>query len=67
MSFDLYRPEQLNMIDFRSFYEWSMHHWLDAKYKESVKPFQKECEDIIYDRALKYGLRPEFAREFADQ
>jgi hypothetical protein len=63
--FDMYRPEQLNTSGIRHHSEWSMWHFLP---KEKTNPENVEfMKGHCYRRALAYGLRPEFAWEFANQ
>lgn len=51
----------------RSHEEWSLHHWLNGKNKEGYLPrYYKHCAANIYQRAISYGLRPEFAWELAN-
>lgn len=51
----------------RNHKEWSIHHWLDAKQKPNlVDWYYKGCTNNIYQRAISFGLRPEFAQELAN-
>ena len=63
--FDMYRPEQLNTIGIRDPSEWAMWHYLpnETRHPKNIEIMKGNC----YRRALNYGLRPEFAWEFANQ
>ena len=66
--FDLFRPEQLNTNGMRHHSEWSMWHWCNAAANQKLGPrYVSVCRGNAFRNALKFGLRPEFAQEFANQ